>query len=331
MLIDRLKNILSLRDNSNLIFFVTSKCNQKCVNCFYSTSLNKVPDMTLEEIKEKFKALGQIDNILFSGGEPSLRYDLPEIVKHLEKHHGVKSITIPSNGQDFNSLSDIVWRIYTDTKVKMQLCVSLDGPEYQHDKLRGVKGSYDKAIRSIEALENFAGLYYDRVTFNINTVICDENIDCIDKIINEVEDLHLKAYTHSFEIVRAKPSEITPKELTYAYNQILEYKDTMFRRHNGFIASCLHYGNIYSLYKTQFGAFCYKKKWGYKCLAGRDNKVIYNNGVTANCELSKAHCPCTHLCYILLSMYRSKKFLFSWLPVRSLRRVFVKLGLMSWF
>ena len=86
-----------------LIFFVTSKCNSNCKFCFYKSKLNSGDDLSLGEIRKISLGIGNFTNLLFSGGEPFLREDLPEIVDIFISQNQVKNISIPTNGINTNT------------------------------------------------------------------------------------------------------------------------------------------------------------------------------------------------------------------------------------
>ncbi|MBU1122396.1 MAG: radical SAM protein [Candidatus Omnitrophica bacterium] len=362
-----LRNDLS-RNHSNYIFFVTSKCNQACEFCFYRDSINKSPDLSLEEIKLLSLKMGDVSNVLFSGGEPILRKDLLDIIDLFVVNNKMKSLTIPSNGMVPELICGVAKNILNKyPEIILQVCISLDGTEKLHDKLRGIKGAYKNAMESIKTLEKLAK-QNKKLSFNINTVINPANILLMDEIIQEVKCLGMKCYTHSFEI--ARPKNISDKNFLFedvnklkkVYNEIIKYKDSLYccgikgSFFEKLILGALHYANIYSLYKIQYDYLIKGKKWPIQCCAGLDNNVIYNNGDIAICELQKPigniknipkekrlsdvfeegrsssmNCCCTHICYVLLSMYKSKKMILGIMPVRAIRYFFAKIKLIDYF
>ena len=362
-----LKNNLS-RNHTNFIYFITSKCDQHCKFCFYTDNINRTVDLSLGEIKSLFSKIDNISNMLLSGGEPTLRKDLLEIIDFLVKNNKIESLTIPSNGMSQKRICGIVNQILAKYPfLFLQICISLDGPENLHDRLRGVPGAYRKATESIIALERLVKRF-ERLSLNINTVITPENVSAISAIIQNVHKLNIKYYTHSFEIVR--PVSIRQvkfwsqdiAELRKAYNIILQYKDDLYfgkLKCNIFmklILGALQYANIYSLYKIQFDYLTKGKKWPMRCCAGLDDNVIHNNGDLSICELQEPfanikdicngdklsdiyekkrettqNCSCTHICYILLSMYKSKKMLLTIMPLRAASYFLVKLKLKRYF
>ena len=79
---------------------VTQRCNLRCLFCFADARNEPVADPTLEELKEQFARLFASAgpcNVQLSGGEPSLRDDLPEIVA-LGLSRGFSFIQVNTNG-----------------------------------------------------------------------------------------------------------------------------------------------------------------------------------------------------------------------------------------
>ena len=72
-----------------LIFFVTSRCNSKCRTCFYWEELNQDTDLSFEEIERLSATMPRFNEIWLSGGEPTLRADLVEILALFYRANGV--------------------------------------------------------------------------------------------------------------------------------------------------------------------------------------------------------------------------------------------------
>ena len=100
-----IKNIFT-RKLHTLFFFITSNCNSRCKGCFYWKNINKVKELSLEDIKVMFGRMPDINHISISGGEPFLRKDIVEICEVFAKGNNVKSITIPTNGL----MPDIIYK-----------------------------------------------------------------------------------------------------------------------------------------------------------------------------------------------------------------------------
>lgn len=82
---------------------VTERCNQNCPYCFASSGDNGAGDPTIEEIGQWYdKLLDQGEerpfNVQLSGGEPTVRDDLPQIIK-LAREKGFPYIQLNTNGK----------------------------------------------------------------------------------------------------------------------------------------------------------------------------------------------------------------------------------------
>src|ERR671939_529395 len=80
-----------------VILFVTSRCNAKCETCFYWEELNQPGDLTFAQIEKIARTMPPITDLWLSGGEPTLRRDLNEIINLFIKRNGVRRIIIPTN------------------------------------------------------------------------------------------------------------------------------------------------------------------------------------------------------------------------------------------
>lgn len=121
---------------------VTNRCNLKCNYCYARVFDRKIEDMPIQEIFkiiDDLKALGTVLMVL-SGGEPLLRDDLPDIIRHAKKNGLLCEVL--TNGA-------LVAEKAEDLKNIDYLCISLDGNETDHDKSRR-KGSYKAAVSAIE-------------------------------------------------------------------------------------------------------------------------------------------------------------------------------------
>lgn len=130
-----------------VVWNMTQRCNLKCVHC-YAHALDEkgVDDINTEQAKALIDDLAAYGSpvMLFSGGEPLVRADLPELAKYAVSK-GMRAV-ISTNGT-----------LITREKAKelkevglSYVGVSLDGGEEVHDHFRGVSGSYKKALKGIE-------------------------------------------------------------------------------------------------------------------------------------------------------------------------------------
>ena len=129
-----------------VVWNMTRRCNLHCIHC-YSQSQDKFypNELTTAEGKAMIDDLASFSCpvILFSGGEPLMRPDLPELAQYAVDR-GIRAV-ISTNGtligQDTAATLKRIGLSYVG--------VSLDGLRETHDHFRGTKGAFDKSIAGI--------------------------------------------------------------------------------------------------------------------------------------------------------------------------------------
>ena len=136
-------------------YAITRKCNLKCKHC-YSDALDiATPDeLSTTEAKKLLDTVADwgIQLLIIDGGEPLCRDDFFEIAKYASDKR--MRIVVGSNG----TLIDVeMARRMREVGVQC-VQISIDGAEREtHDSFRGEEGSFDKAMRGVEACRE-AGL-----------------------------------------------------------------------------------------------------------------------------------------------------------------------------
>lgn len=129
------------------VWEITLACCFSCKYCGSSGGKARENELTTEEclsVADQLHELG-CRRVSMIGGEVFMRKDWKEIVKRLTGH-GIR-VNIITNGFTFReSLINDLKEVNIES-----VSVSLDGPREVHDKYRQ-EGSYDRAVRAIEAL-----------------------------------------------------------------------------------------------------------------------------------------------------------------------------------
>ena len=145
------------REINYLRISVTDRCNLRCVYCMPLHGLTFVPNnelLTAQELARVTAAAAEVgfNKVRLTGGEPTLRKDIVDIVRGLANTPGIDELVMTTNGyrlpyiaQDLADAGLSRVNIHVDTLKKESLA-----------KLMRL-GSYDKAWAGIEAAEN-AGL-----------------------------------------------------------------------------------------------------------------------------------------------------------------------------
>lgn len=130
----------------NVTLKLTNACNLKCLHC-HSKSGEAHTHMDknllfniLEQLREN-----KVFGVNISGGEPLLYPDFFEVLEYMNKI-GIR-ITISTNAVLINE--NIVKKMIQNNVRGVQ--ISLDGSNKElHDKIRNIKGCFDKTLRGIE-------------------------------------------------------------------------------------------------------------------------------------------------------------------------------------
>src|SRR5829696_9767451 len=104
---------------------------------------------------------GAVENLNISGGEPTTRLDLPEMVEMFQKHlPRLRKIGINTTGLTPARAIPMLTRIVkfcAEHDLLLSIRVSLDGIGDVHNEVRDVKRGFEKACQTIEAMQALAG------------------------------------------------------------------------------------------------------------------------------------------------------------------------------
>jgi MoaA/NifB/PqqE/SkfB family radical SAM enzyme len=281
-----------------VILFVTSRCNAKCETCFYWQELNQPGDLTYAQIEQVARTMPPVTDLWLSGGEPTLRRDLNEIIDLFVRTNGVRRVIIPTNALVKARACEIVdAALGRHPELDLYLNVALDGYGATHDRIRGVPGNWEKTLACIAALYPLKERYGDRFRLNVNTVVCAENYAETDRLADYLWH-NCRLDGHYFNIIRgetkagaaikAVPAEILPALYARVTALTERYGERMFAADDAptrFVKSVAYVGAITTHYRTQLANFDRTTAWGFPCTAGETTVVVDYNGDVRACEL----------------------------------------------
>jgi MoaA/NifB/PqqE/SkfB family radical SAM enzyme len=125
---------------------VTDRCNMRCDFCgTRKTGPGGLPETSTQEALSLIDQLSGLGTkmVHFSGGEPTLRPDLAQLVRRAKEKKILVSLT--TNG----SASSGTMEQLLDADL---IRVSIDGPEEFHDSMRKTRGAFKKAMETVEFL-----------------------------------------------------------------------------------------------------------------------------------------------------------------------------------
>lgn len=170
---------LSSRDRSSFVpvhavWEITLACDLKCHHCGSRAGKRRADELTTDECLDLVRQLARMGTreITLIGGEAYLRRDWLKIIREI-RDCGM-DCTMQSGG--LNLTAD---RIKSAVDAGVQaLGVSIDGLRETHDKLRGVKGSYDAAFKALHLIKKHG------ITSSVNTQITSLVIPQLRELMN---------------------------------------------------------------------------------------------------------------------------------------------------
>jgi radical SAM protein with 4Fe4S-binding SPASM domain len=130
------------------VWELTLACNARCVHCGSRAGRPRERELDPAEalrLCDDLAALG-VREVTFSGGEPLLRPDWPQLAARLVGR-GV-AVELITNGLELDASAA---RRLRDAGVR-SVTLSVDGPEPVHDEVRGVPGSFRRVVEAVARL-----------------------------------------------------------------------------------------------------------------------------------------------------------------------------------
>lgn len=135
----------------------------------------KVVELEAAEWAKVFESMGTAPAwMTFSGGEPFLRKDLPDIIISAIEICRPNIVNIPTNGWFTERVLKGVERICRaspETQLVINLSIDHHIPE-RHDEIRGAPGSWPRLMRTLTGLR---ALDLPNLTVGVHTVVSDKN------------------------------------------------------------------------------------------------------------------------------------------------------------
>ena len=199
---------------------VTGRCNMRCAFCEWWK--NDIPELPTKQALKAIDAVCSLGVPFFdlSGGEPLLRKDLFVLAKRVASHGCLVSMN--TNGTLLNEE-----RVSEVADVFDTVVVSLDGPREVHDRIRGVPGTYDKAVRAIELLRA------NGVRAGVNSVATPWNIDILPQFIEELRNRADFAQVQPMHPYPPSPENVPKHEQV---SRLLDYLLKLKQSDPGFLA-----------------------------------------------------------------------------------------------
>jgi MoaA/NifB/PqqE/SkfB family radical SAM enzyme len=182
---------------------LTFRCNLRCSYC--GVDQLDYEELATEQVCKTLDELYAIGGrwITFSGGEPLLRRDLPEIIDHA--HNLGMHVFMSSNGR-------FIPRDIEKIKNLDKVSISIDGPEDVHDDIRG-KGSLQHAVDGIRVCQE------NDILVSLTCVLSRDNLDRVEEVLDFADEHNVwiifQPATKWLEATDGVPNPLAPPEEEY--------------------------------------------------------------------------------------------------------------------
>jgi Fe-coproporphyrin III synthase len=189
-----------------VVWNCTGRCNLQCLHCYAGSRDGEYTDeLTTEEGKSLIDDLASfgVPVILFSGGEPLMRKDLPELAHHATEK-GMRAV-ISTNG---TLITSKMARILKETGLSY-VGVSLDGIEETNDQFRGAKGAYKMALEGIHNCQN------EGIKVGLRFTISKRNAGEVPAIFTLLEQEKIPRVCFYHLVYAGRGTELIKEDLTH--------------------------------------------------------------------------------------------------------------------
>lgn len=162
---------------------ITYRCNNNCAHCYNARSRN-YPEMTTDEWKKVLDRCWNIGipHIIFTGGEPTLRDDLAELIAHAQSLGQITGIN--TNGRRLSDASYVQMLIEAGLD-HVQVTLESDDPSI-HDRLVCHDGAWEETVSGIQ------NVVHSNLYMMTNTTLLQDNYQNLRSTIGFLKKIGVK-------------------------------------------------------------------------------------------------------------------------------------------
>ena len=172
---------------------ITYHCNNNCSHCYNARS-RQFPELSTQEWKDILDQLWElgIPHIIFTGGEPTLREDLPELIAHAESLGQITGIN--TNGRNLKEPA-YVQQLVEAGLDHVQITIESQDAEI-HDQMQGVPGAWSDTVQGIKnVVDSSLYLMTNTTMLSVNQATIPQTIDFLAEL--GVPTIGLNSLIHS--------------------------------------------------------------------------------------------------------------------------------------
>ena len=187
---------------------VTRRCNLRCAMCQYVHWLKDTPvavqrqgELTTEEWLHVIDQIRRYSLITFTGGEPFIRDDFPQLLERASARTRTHVITNAVLLTEERARECVALAPRRLGGVGFNFTgVSIEGPAEVHDGIRKMRGAFESSTNGIRALIGFRKQAGKRCPFvHITTVIQEANVDTLPEMPRICADLGVDILNFTLE------------------------------------------------------------------------------------------------------------------------------------
>jgi len=164
-------------------FVATYHCNFRCEMCniWQKKSVN---EMTPDEVALFFERWPQFRWVHLTGGELFMRRDLDDLVAAIQRScRSLFLLNFPTTGWFGDKTVSLVERTLARGVGRLMVTISIDGPKALHEEMRGLPGSWDRAIETFRRLRGIRRSNFQTVA---GMTLLAKNADQVDATIDAI-------------------------------------------------------------------------------------------------------------------------------------------------
>ncbi|MFW6388398.1 MAG: 12,18-didecarboxysiroheme deacetylase [Desulfohalobiaceae bacterium] len=206
-----------------VVWNITRRCNLRCVHCYARAVSKGQGEVSTAQAKEIIDDLAEFGSpvLLFSGGEPLLRQDLPELASYTVQK-GMRAV-ISSNGT-------LISRAKARELKQIGLSyvgISLDGGQAVHDRFRGMEGAYAQALQGLENCQ------LEGLKVGLRFTVFKDNVQEVPGIFDLIQEREIPRVCFYHLVYSGRGSELMQQDLDHKQTRqlldlILERTQSLF-------------------------------------------------------------------------------------------------------
>lgn len=186
-------NVTDARLPFKLTLILTYRCQLRCTMCNI-WQRRPTDELTVDEIRAFFRKQPRFSWVNVSGGEIFLRSDIQDVFAAItEESRDLYVIDFPTHGQQTERIEAATRQLVGTRVPRIFVTVSVDGPPALHDEIRGVEGSFDKAMETFARLRKIRRRGYRPF---LGMTLQAKNVDAFDDLLaaarRRIPDLHAR-------------------------------------------------------------------------------------------------------------------------------------------